>query len=408
MSVLVAPLQSLVQDLLSSVKIGWGADRGRVNLTASDPLMERCSTREVHLFRSDENKGQRAYRIGAKDAEGVLRWQAEQIFSTPYSRFTAHSGHQANKAVLKALLEPGDPVICLPDPELENALDTLYVSAYTPRLRRYSAVCHANHVVDYDALAQQIDQIRPRCLVAGYTSYTRHLDYRALRQLADSVGARLVVDISRVAGLVAAELIPNPIEYADVVTGASHKSLQGPRGGFFMSRDAGLFNRISTSLAAIGHGSVPHRLLLTMINCLNQAKSPLQIARHQLSLRNARVMASTFEELGLDVVCGGTDVHSIALNLRPLNLSVQQAAAALARLGITIERGEAPHLVISTFPISARGFDTPACQQLAWAIGTTLKHRNDLKTVARGIAAIDSLCAKHPPLVTALDYLNLQ
>lgn len=408
MTLMTMPLQGLVQQMLSSVKVGWGADRGRINMTASDALAQRWPAYEVHCAAQGEDAGHRAPRIGLKEADRQLQALAQRLFGTHLASFNAHNAQQANRAVFKALLQPGEPVTCLADPELEMLLDTLYVAAATLRLQRTAAPCHGNGMIDYERLASEVMATRPRCIVAGYAAYTRHLDYQVLRKIADSVGASLVIDISRVAGLIAAGLLANPLPYADVVTGATHKSLQGPRGGFFMVHEPALYDRLCESLRSLGHLGIPHRLKLALITCLRQADAPLQVARQQLSMANARAMARTFSDLGLQVQCGGTDVQAVALALEPLAMTYQHAVAALARLGISVESRESPHLLINTFPVSARGMDAQACQHLATALGTCLLHRNELKTVALGIGTIDRLCIDHPPLATAMDYLNLQ
>ncbi|MDD2002030.1 beta-eliminating lyase-related protein [Pseudomonas putida] len=408
MTLMTVPLQGLIQQMLSSVKVGWGADRGRINLTASDALTQRWSVSEVHCATQMTDIGRRAVRIGFKEADRHLLELAQRLFGTGLASFNAHNGQQANRAVFKALLQPGEPVTCLADPELEGVLDTLYVAATTARLQRTAAPCHSNGLIDYERLASEVATTRPRCIVAGYTAYTRHLDYQVLRKIADSVGASLVIDVSRVVGLIAAGLLANPLPYADVITGATHKSLQGPRGGFFMTREPALYQKFCESLHGLGHLSIPHRLKLALINSLRQADAPLQVARQQLSMTNARAMARAFSDLGLRVHCAGTDVQTVALDLRPLAMTHQQAAATLARLGVSVERRESTHLLINTFPVSARGMDAQACHTLATALGSCLLRHNELKTVAQGIGTIDRLCTDHPPLATAMDHLNLQ
>lgn len=409
MSAMFAPLQELANELLSSIKVGWRADRGRINLTASDELANRCVINDVQCLELDGVR--KVHRLGGREAEHSLAAQAQRLFGTNLVSFHARSGYQANQAVFKSILQPGDCVLCVPDPELEMTLDTLYVSAITPRITRIAAPCLSNQLLDYEALAKQVLTLKPKCLVAGHTVYSRHIDYRTLRSLADSVGALLIVDVSRTAGLIAAGLHPNPLDHAHVITGATHKSLQGPRGGFIMARDGQVFQSITLQLNRIGVSKVPYRIQLALNQCLAMADSPEQKARQQLSLNNARVMADFFKSVGIGVFAGGTDIQSISIDLATLGLSARHAAIALGRLGITVEtRGDKPDdttLVLSTYPVSARGMDTSACKRLAEAIAATLIERTNLKAMSLAIRVIDDLCTDHPPLATPLDYIQL-
>lgn len=406
MTLMATPLPGLMQDLLSTVKIGWRAERGRLNLGPSDSLAQRELVSDVRCM-----PGQRVYRLGREEVARDLRALARRLFEAPFASFAASSAIQANQAVLRTLLQPGDRVLCLPDAELETTLDTLYVSATTPRLVRQRAVRLANGLVDYPALIDQVLADPPRCIVAGYSSYTRHHDYRALRALADRVGAVLVIDISRVAGLIAAGLHPSPLAWADVLTGATHKSLQGPRGGFFMTRDEALFRRFQTVFEQRFGTVMPQRVQLGLLRCLQQARSPLQIAQQQLALDNARAMAEVFNNQKLHVLSGGTDIQAVVLDSAALGLTGRQANVALGRLGISLERRsdlETTSLMLCTLPVSARGMGPQACAHLASAIGSTLQQRHDLKTVTLAIASVDRLCADHPPLLSAMDHLLLQ
>lgn len=409
MSAMFAPLQELANELLSSIKVGWRADRGRINLTASDELVNRCVINDVQCFESEGVR--RVHRLGGREAEQSLATQAQRLFGTNLVSFQARSSYQANQAVFKSILQPGDCVLCMPDPELELTLDTLYVSAVTPRLSRVSAPCLPNQLLDYEALAEQIANLRPKCVAAGHATYSRHIDFKTLRSLADSVGALLVVDISHTAGLIAAGLHPNPLDHAHIVTGATHKSLQGPRGGFVAAQDTRLFQLVTSQLTNLGASRIPFRLQLALNQCLTKAASPDQKARHQSSLDNARAMATYFKSVGIGVITGGTDTQSIALDLETLCLSARHAAIALGRLGITVEtRGDKRDdstLVLNTFPVSARGMDSLACTRLAEAITATLIERTNLKTISLAIKVIDDLCADYPPLATPLDYVQL-
>lgn len=406
MSLMATPLHGFMQELLCTVKIGWRAERGRLNLGPSDSLAQRELFSDVHCM-----PGQRVYRLGPEETTRELRALARHLFEAPFASFAPCSGAQANQAVFRALLQPGDRVLCLPDAELESTLDTLYVSATTPRLVRQRAVFQGNGLVDYQTLVDQVLAAPPRCIVAGYSNHTRMHDYRALRHLADRVGALLIIDISRIAGLVAAGLHPNPLGWADVLTGATHKSLQGPRGGFFMTRDEALFGRLQAVFEQRRGVSMPQRVRLGLLRCLQQARSPLQVARQQMALDNARAMAEVFNKQMLQVFSGGTDTQTVMLELTPLGLTNRQAQVALGRLGITLERRldlHNTHLVLNTLPASMRGLDPQACARLASAIGTTLQQPNDLKTVSLAIASVDRLCADHPPLLSAMDHILLQ
>ncbi|MNO66800.1 Serine hydroxymethyltransferase [compost metagenome] len=407
MSVMATPLQGLMQELMSSVKFGWRADRDRLNLSPTDDLAHTQVAHEP--FRTP---GQPILHQRAEPIARGLQSVALRLFAASHASFDPCSGGQANRAVFKALLSPGDAVLCLPDPELELTLDTLYVSASTPRLVRSRAACYDNGLVDYQGLLCQARATQPRCIVAGYSAYTRPFDYRALKTIADEVGARLVIDISRIAGLVAAGIHPSPLHWADVITGATHKSLQGPRGGFFMTRDARLFLCIRQGFLHSHPTRMPPRMQRALLRGLQQADAPLEVARHQLALTNARVMSKVFQARGLSVLFGGSDTAMLLLDLTPLRLNNRQASTALGRLGIRLERrGEAasPNLLtLSTLPISVRGMDAQACECLAETLSSTLKQRHDLKTLALALASIDRLCADHPPLGSPMDCLLFQ
>lgn len=407
MSSMAAPLQGLMQQLLSSVKFGWRADRDRLNLSSTDSLAQCRVVNDVHCA-----PGLQVQRLGPEQIARGLQSAAQRLFAANFASFDACNGAQANQAVFKALLSPGDSVLCLPDPELEMALDTVYVSASTPRLVLYRAGCHANGLIDYEGLLCQALREQPRCVVAGYSAYTRPYDYRALRAIADQVGAVLIIDTSRIAGLIAAGVHPSPLHWADVITGATHKSLQGPRGGFFMTKEAALFQRIRQALSRSYPVRMPHRVQLALLHWLQQAHAPLQVARHQLALSNARVMTRVFQARGLQVLFGGSDTQMLMLDLTSTGVTNRQASVALGRLGLQLERRcetTCPDLlVLSTLSLSVRGMDAQACERLAITISTILEQPNDLKTMALALDCVDRLCTDYPPLGNPLDFLLFQ
>ncbi len=286
----------------------------------------------------------------------------KKLFGAHYANVQPHSGSQANAAVYLALLDAGDTVLGM---SLADGGHLTHGAKVNFSGKMYNAVQYgidpAEGVVDYDAIHALAQQHKPRMVVAGFSAYSRQMDWQKFRDIADSVGAYLMVDMAHVAGLVAAGLYPNPVDIADVTTSTTHKTLGGPRGGVILAREnADVEKKLNSALFPGSQGGPLMHVIAAKAVCFKEAASPEFKAYQQQVLANARVMAEGFIERGYDVVSGGTDNHLFLLDLVAKNITGKDADAALGRAHITVNKNAVPNDPRSPFVTSGLRIGSPA------------------------------------------------
>jgi glycine hydroxymethyltransferase len=334
--------------------------------------------------------------------------RAKQLFGADYANVQPHSGSQANAAVYLALLQAGDTVLGM---SLAHGGHLTHGAKVSFSGKLYNAVQYgidtATGLIDYDEVERLAVEHQPKMLIAGFSAYSKTLDFPRLRQIADKVGAYLFVDMAHVAGLVATGLYPNPLPYADVVTTTTHKTLRGPRGGLILARsNPELEKKLNAAVFPGGQGGPLMHVIAAKAVCFKEALEPAFKTYQAQVIRNAQAMAKVFIDRGYDVVSGGTDNHLFLVSLIRQGLTGKDADAALGRAGITVNKNAVPNdpqspfvtsgLRIGTPAITSRGFKEAQSIELAGWICDILDHLGDADVEARVASLAAAMCSDFP------------
>ncbi|MFN4141681.1 serine hydroxymethyltransferase [Aestuariivirga sp.] len=269
--------------------------------------------------------------------------RARQLFDCAYANVQPHSGAQANQAVFFALMQPGDTYMGL---DLACGGHLTHGSPVNQSGKWFQVapykVREDDHLIDYDKLAAQAQAVKPKLIIAGGSAYPRILDFKRFREVADSVGAKLMVDMAHIAGLVAGGVHPNPLEYADVVTTTTHKTLRGPRGGLILSRDEDLGKKINSAVFPGLQGGPLEHVIAAKAVAFGEALKPAFRKYAKAVVDNARVLAQAMIDGGSDLVSGGTDTHLMLVDLRRKGVTGKAAEQALGRAFITCNKNGIP------------------------------------------------------------------
>ncbi len=297
-------------------------------------------------------------------AEQLAIDRAKKLFAADWVNVQPHSGSQANSAVYLALLNPGDTILGM---SLAHGGHLTHGAKVSSSGKLYNAVQYgitAQGLIDYDEVERLAKEHRPKMIVAGFSAYSRHLDFPRFRSIADAVGAILFVDMAHVAGLVAAGLYPSPLPYADVVTTTTHKTLRGPRGGLILGRSVSARPDIEKKIASMvfpgAQGGPLMHVIAAKAVAFKEALEPAFKAYQERVISNARAMAKVFVDRGYDVVSGGTDDHLFLVSLISKGLTGKAADAALGRAHITVNKNAVPNDPQSPFVTSGIRIGTPA------------------------------------------------
>jgi glycine hydroxymethyltransferase len=290
--------------------------------------------------------------------------RAKQLFGADWVNVQPHSGSQANAAVYMALISPGDMILGM---SLAHGGHLTHGAKVNFSGKLYKAVQYGiddQGLIDYDEIERLALEHKPKMVVAGFSAYSRQLDFARFRAIADKVSALLFVDMAHVAGLVAAELYPNPLPHADVVTTTTHKTLRGPRGGLILGRTNPARPEIEKKIASMvfpgAQGGPLMHVIAAKAVALQEALQPEFRAYQQQVVANARVMAAVFVERGFDIVSGGTDDHLFLVSLISKGLTGKAADAALGSAHITVNKNAVPNDPQSPFVTSGIRIGTPA------------------------------------------------
>jgi len=294
-------------------------------------------------------------------AETLARERAKKLFNAKYANVQPHSGSQANMGAYFALAEPGSVLMGM---SLSHGGHLTHGASVNFSGQIYKVVQYGvnpqTEVIDYDEVRRLALEHRPKIIVAGGSAYSRIIDFKKFREIADEVGAYLVVDMAHFAGLVAAGLYPNPLEYAHVVTSTTHKTLRGPRGGLILTNDEELYKAINKAIfPGIQGGPLMHVIAAKAV-CFKEALTE-EFKEHQKQVvANAKALAKALEERGLRIVSGGTDTHLMLVDLNPLNVTGKAAETALGYCHITVNKNTIPNETRSPFVASGIRLGTPA------------------------------------------------
>ena len=295
-------------------------------------------------------------------AEELAIARAKALFGADYANVQPHSGSQANAAVYQALCQPGDVILGM---SLADGGHLTHGAKPNFSGKTYHSVQYglnpATGEVDYDRVADLAREHRPRVVVAGFSAYSRIMDWSRFRTIADEVGAWLMVDMAHVAGLVAAGCYPNPVPVADVVTSTTHKTLRGPRGGLILARaNAELEKKLDSAVFPGQQGGPLMHVIAAKAVCFKEAESESYRTYQRQVVANARAMAATFAERGIRIVSGGTDNHLMLVDLIGKPYTGKEADEALGRAHITVNKNAVPGDPRSPFVTSGLRVGTPA------------------------------------------------
>ena len=341
-------------------------------------------------------------------AEQLAIDRAKQLFGADYANVQPHSGSQANAAVYLALLSPGDTILGM---SLDHGGHLTHGAKVNFSGKIFKAVQYGirpdTGEIDYEQVSALAKEHRPKLVIAGFSAYSRTIDWARFRSIADSVGAYFMVDMAHVAGLVAAGVYPNPVPYADVVTTTTHKTLRGPRGGLILARPHADLHKKFNSLVFPGTqgGPLMHVIAAKAVAFLEALQPEFKTYSAQV-VKNAQAMAKALQSRGYKIVSGGTDNHLFLLDLSDKNITGKDADAALGRAHMTVNKNAVPNdprppaitsgLRLGTPAVTTRGFKEPEVRQLAGWIADVLDRMGDESAVERARAEAVALCRRFP------------
>ncbi|EMV5195346.1 serine hydroxymethyltransferase [Escherichia coli] len=334
--------------------------------------------------------------------------RAKELFGADYANVQPHSGSQANFAVYTALLESGDTVLGM---NLAHGGHLTHGSPVNFSGKLYNIVPYgidASGHIDYADLEKQAKEHKPKMIIGGFSAYSGVVDWAKMREIADSIGAYLFVDMAHVAGLVAAGVYPNPVPHAHVVTTTTHKTLAGPRGGLILAKGGSeeLYKKLNSAVFPGGQGGPLMHVIAGKAVALKEAMEPEFKTYQQQVAKNAKAMVEVFLERGYKVVSGGTDNHLFLVDLVDKNLTGKEADAALGRANITVNKNSVPNdpkspfvtsgIRVGTPAITRRGFKEAEAKELAGWMCDVLDSINDEAVIERIKGKVLDICARYP------------
>lgn len=339
--------------------------------------------------------------------EDLARDRAKQLFGGEHVNVQPHSGSQANMAVYFVALEPGDTVLGM---NLSHGGHLTHGAKVNFSGKLYNfveyGVSEENEQIDYEEILRVAKEAQPKLIVVGASAYPRQIDFKKFKEIADEVGAKLMVDMAHIAGLVAAGLHQNPVDYADFVTTTTHKTLRGPRGGMIFCKEEYAKEIDKTIFPGIQGGPLMHVIAGKAVS-FGEALQPEFKEYQKQVIKNAQKLAATLEDEGLRIVSGGTDNHLICVDVKgSLGITGKLAENALDEVGITCNKNTIPFdqekpfvtsgIRLGTPAVTSRGFDEEAIEEVGRIIALVLKNPEDEQTLKEAHERVLSLTSKFP------------
>jgi len=337
--------------------------------------------------------------------EDIARDRAKQLFGAEHVNVQPHSGAQANMAVYFTVLEPGDTVLGM---NLSHGGHLTHGSPVNFSGVLYNfveyGVDEATHLINYEDVLEKAKQHKPKLIVAGASAYPREIDFKKFREIADEVGALLMVDMAHIAGLVAAGLHPNPVPYADFVTTTTHKTLRGPRGGMILCKEEYAKKIDKSIFPGIQGGPLMHVIAAKAV-ALGEALQDSFKEYAKNITKNANRLAESLKKEGFKLVSDGTDNHLLLVDVRTVQLTGKVAEHVLDEIGITVNKNTIPFdpespfvtsgIRIGTAAVTSRGFNEEDMEEIASIIGLALKNPEDEAKLAEAKARVEELSSKY-------------
>jgi glycine hydroxymethyltransferase len=332
--------------------------------------------------------------------------RARKLFKAEHANVQAHSGAQANMAAYSVLLEHGDTVMGM---SLSHGGHLTHGSSVNYSGKWYKVVPYGvdrkSEMLDYDEIERLALEHRPKLIIAGATSYSRTVDFERFRYIADKAGARLLGDMAHIAGIVAAGLHPSPVPYADVTTSTTQKTLRGPRGGFILCRSE-LGSAIDAAVFPGMQGGPFMHIIAAKAVCFFEAMQPQFVDYQKSVLKNARILASELQAQGIRIVAGGTDNHTVIVDLSPQGITGKDAEQTLWGAGISVNRNTIPFdpkppavtsgIRTGTPAVTTRGFGTEEMKRIASFITKVLSSPGDKRVQKQVRREVREMCQQFP------------
>ena len=341
-------------------------------------------------------------------AEQLAIDRAKALFKADYANVQPHSGSQANSAVFMALCQPGDTILGM---SLADGGHLTHGAKPNFSGKIYNAVQYGINnetgEIDYEQVERLAHEHKPRMIIAGFSAYSRIVDWQRFRDIADAVGAYLLVDMAHIAGLVAAGVYPSPVQIADVTTTTTHKTLRGPRAGLILARaNPEIEKKLNSAVFPGGQGGPLMHVIAAKAVAFKEAMEPEFVDYQKQVIRNAQAMARVFMERGYDVVSNGTDDHLFLVSFIEAGLTGKDVDAWLGAANITVNKNAVPNdpqspfvtsgIRVGTPAVTTRGFGEAECRDLAGWMCDVIDGRGDSAVIESVKSSVLEICARHP------------
>lgn len=332
------------------------------------------------------------YYGGCEYVDGIETLAIERVkklFNVKYANVQPHSGSQANMASYRALLNLGDTILGM-GLNFGGHLTHGYSLSFSGQdYKTYEYTLNKDELLDYDEILNLALKYKPKLIVAGASAYSRIIDFKKFREIADKVNAYLMVDMAHIAGLVAAGLHPNPCEYADIVTSTTHKTLRGPRGGIILTNNEEIINKVNKAIFPGIQGGPLMHIIAGKAVCFKEALQKDFIDYQKQVVKNAKVMANTFNELGYRIISKTTDNHLLIIDVNStLNITGKEAENVLGKVNITVNKNSIPFDTLKPFytsgirlgspALTTRGFKEEDFKRIVYLIDKALRNKDNL------------------------------
>ena len=404
-------ISSLDPEVGASIREEYARERRNIELIASENIvseavmltMGTCLTNKY----AEGYPGKRYYGgCSAVDVTAeIARKRACQLFGCNYANVQPHSGANANLAAFFALVNPGDTVLSM---NLAHGGHLSHGSPVNISGKYFHIVPYGlddeTETINYEKVLEAAKACQPRMIIAGASAYPRTIDFAKFREIADEVGAYLMVDMAHIAGLVAAGVHPSPIPYADVVTTTTHKTLRGPRGGLILCNDEAIYKKINSAVFPGTQGGPLEHIIAAKAVCLGEALKPEFKAYGEQVVKNAKVLADELVKQGFRLVSGGTDNHLMLVDVRNFHITGKEFEHRLDEVQITVNKNAIPNdpekpfvtsgIRVGTPAVTTRGFKEPEMVKIAQWMGRVARDFESCKDQVR--AEVDALCKQFP------------
>ena len=409
-------LQTEDKDVFDAIQCELEREQYQIELIASENIVSRAvleAQGSIMTNKYAEGYPEHRYYGGCECVDVVEKLaieRAKKLFNAEFVNVQPHSGSQANTAVYVALLQPEDVILGMSLDAGGHLTHGSKVSFSGKWLKAVQyGVCKDTCLIDFEQVERLALENKPKLIIAGGSAYPRQIDFKRFREIADKVGAYFMVDMAHFAGLVAGGVHPNPLEYADVVTTTTHKTLRGPRGGMILTNNAEIAKKINSAIFPGTQGGPLMHVIAAKAVCFGEDLTPQFREYAQQVVKNAHKMGEVLKSRGLDLVSGGTDTHLLLVDLRPKNMTGDVVEKALERAHITCNKNAIPFdpmppkvtsgIRVGTPAGTTRGFKEEEFAQIANWIGDVidaLASGNAEEVIEQTAQKVIALCKKFP------------